>query len=127
MHVYRGPASKGLGDDSHEFVDAQDLSKDTAPWTDNFSVTVNITKDPVASRQAVARIGLSEADVLALYQGLVAGKFKQCGDIKEKLSQNENELAAIKRKMMEIRLALLKASSDAEKVADVRGIVLRDH
>lgn len=125
MQAYRGPASKGLGDDSHEWVDAQDFSKNMEPWTDNFWFAVNITKDPVALRQSVARIGLSEADVLALYHGLVAGKFKQCEDIKEKLSRSESELAALKRKMMEIRTALLKASADAEKVADVRGIVLR--
>lgn len=77
MKVYRGPSSKGFLDELTERVASVDLSKDTGPWTEEKRVTVNISKTQATERKADAYIQFEPEDILALYNGLIAGLIRE--------------------------------------------------
>ncbi len=76
MHVFRGP-KENPGYPHTQLVDVKDLSRETRAWTGEKFLQFQVSKETALQRRAVAHIRLTEADVLALYAGLVKGWRKQ--------------------------------------------------
>jgi hypothetical protein len=114
MRVFRGPSTKDFGDDTHQLVEERDLSKDVKPWSDNYVFQANLTKEPLAERQAVAHVTLSEDDVIGIHRALMDEKLRQYKSARDRIKSLEGQL-------MQIRQALLpNTRSDAAKISAIR-------
>lgn len=97
MHIFRGPASKKFDDESHKLVESKDLSKKVYPWTNQFLVEANISKEST-EKYSTANILISDTDVIALHQSLVSGmreKVKKFDDQEKLISELKNSLEEI--------------------------------
>jgi hypothetical protein len=71
MKVFRGPSSTDSLDSSHELVSEVDANQLTECVSSKARIRFNITKDG-ADRRAVCTAELDDADILALFEGVLA-------------------------------------------------------
>lgn len=120
MKLYRGPASKDFSDDSHELVAKHDFSKEKITWTEQVRVRLNASKEAY-ERQSVAHVAVDQNDVLALYEGLVAGLVEKANRLAE-VEERELALRGALRSV-KLKLELHRIRENENLVADLLEIV----
>ncbi len=98
MKVYKVPKTQKKLESAYREVDRIDLSTDTSSWISEKKVDeINITLDG-RDRSALARVVLSEKDVIALYEGLVKGwqkELAECEELRTELRSYKHFLNAL--------------------------------
>lgn len=121
MKVYRGPSSKDFSDDTHQLVSNNELSKDMKPWSGHYMTSANLTKEVAPERQAIAHIGLSESDVLALYRALIDEKLRLFDALQRENTNLKLKLLRLENKITELKvIAGVSGDTDNERVAKIR-------
>ncbi|KUY86209.1 hypothetical protein [Burkholderia sp. RF4-BP95] len=121
MNVYRGPSSKDFGDDTHQLVSSNELSKDMKPWSGHYMTSANLTKGVAPERQSIAHIGLSEADVLALYRALIDEKFRLFDALQHENINLKTKILRLENKITDLNvIAGVPGNTDKERVAKIR-------
>ncbi len=121
MKVYRGPNSKDFGDDTHQLVSSNELSKDMKPWSGHYITSANLTKEVAPERQSIAHIGLSEADVLALYRALIDEKFRLFDAVQRENTNLKIKTLRLERKITDLKvIAGVPGDPDNERIAKIR-------
>lgn len=109
MKIHRGPSSKPIRDDTHEFVsriDAEDLAKAVGSST---PLTSNITKNGY-DRQSVCTIYFEEADLIPMVERLLERLRSTLQIVNEVRGIANNDDQTETEKLLNIKNRILKRS-----------------